>query len=587
MNSTLRLRGMVSNAGTITAAGASAGAVLIQIDDGPGGAATNFVNTGLIQVVDTSLQIVTSGGNAADQLENDGVISVRSSFQTPLLAYVSANLAGTGTVALGPSVTFEAARAVGAGQTFVFEPGGNTTLQIDGGALFAAAISGFVSSDTIQLSSSRWDKAEYAPTSANSGVLTFSLGRTVAKSIAFVGTYAINSFQLHETTPTGSSQASTTITVYDPLLDEAYYLSHYPDVAAAGVDPYQHFMTYGWREGRNPNGLFDTSYYLSRNPDVAASGANPLTHYEEYGWHESRDPSLLFSSAKYLAAYPDAKATGLDPLLHYIQFGPEEGRTAFLTGGTAAATTLVDAAFYDRQLGAAIIPAGTAGEQQAAWSYDVAGWQKGLNPNALFDSKYYLAQNPDVKASNQNPLTHFEQYGWREGRDPSLLFSAAKYLASNQDVKAAGAEPLLHYMQYGQGERRMAFLPGGSAAADPLVNAAYYDKQLGATLVPAGAAAQQQAAWSYDASGWKRGLNPDAFFDTNYYLSRNPDVAAVRYNPLKHYEQYGWREGRDPSALFSTSKYLAAYSDVRAAGVDPLDHFLRYGQAEGRVAAKV
>jgi len=203
----------------------------------------------------------------------------------------------------------------------------------------------------------------------------------------------------------------------------------------------------------------------------------------------------------------------------------------------------------------------------------------------FFDSNYYLAQNPDVKAAGVDPLTHFEQHGWHEGRDPSLLFSAAQYLAANPDVRAAGVDPLLHYVQNGQGEGRMAFLPGGAAAADPLIRADYYDKQLGATLVPTGTAAQQQAASSYDASGWQRGLNPDAFFDISYYLSRNPDVAAAHVDPVKHYEQYGWHEGRNPSAQFSTSKYLAAYSDVRAAGIDPLEHFLVHGQAEGRTAA--
>lgn len=585
-NSTLRLSGTVNNAGTIVATGASPGQVLLQIDDVPGGGATNFVNTGQIQVSNTGLQIVTAGSNAADQFENDGIISIRSSFQTPLLAYVSANLVGTGTVVLGASVTFEAVRAAGAGQTFVFEHGGgNTTLRVDGGPLFAATVSGFVSSDAIQLNGSHWDNAAYASTSANSGVLTLSLGAVAVNSIAFTGSYTINSFQLQEATPTGSSQATTAISVYDPLFDAAYYLSHNPDVAAAGVDPYQHFMTNGWREGRNPDALFDTSYYLAQNPDVAATGLNPLSHFEQYGWHEGRDPSLLFSSAKYLAAYPDVKATGLDPLLHYVEFGPDQGRTAFLTGGTAAADILVDPAFYDKQLGATIIPAGLTGQQQAAWSYDASGWQKALNPDALFDSAYYLAQNPDVKASGYNPLKHFEQYGWHEGRDPSLLFSAAKYLAANQDVKASGLDPLLHYVQYGQGEGRTVFLSGSTAAADPLINANYYDKQLGATLVPTGTAAQQQAASSYDLSGWQRGLNPDAFFDTKYYLSHNPDVAAAGYDPVKHYELYGWHEGRNPSAQFSTNKYLAAYSDVRASGINPLAHFLLYGQAEGRIAA--
>ena len=167
------------------------------------------------------------------------------------------------------------------------------------------------------------------------------------------------------------------------------------------------------------------------------------------------------------------------------------------------------------------------------------------------------------------------------------MFSTSKYLAANPDVRGAGAQPLLHYTQYGQYEGRPAFLAGPTAAADPLVDPAFYDRQLGATLIPAGPAAQLQAAASYDATGWRQRLNPDAFFDTNYYLGHYPDVAAAQINPVKHYEQYGWREGRNPSAQFSVAKYLAAYPDVRAANLDPLQHFLSYGQSEGRMAFAV
>lgn len=82
-------------------------------------------------------------------------------------------------------------------------------------------------------------------------------------------------------------------------------------------------------------------------------------------------------------------------------------------------------------------------------------------------------------------------------------------------------------------------------------------------------------------------MNPDAFFDTRYYLANNPDIAAVHIDPLEHYERYGWHEGRDPSAQFSTHKYFAANPDVKAAGVNPLEHFLTYGQSEGRTAFAV
>lgn len=45
------------------------------------------------------------------------------------------------------------------------------------------------------------------------------------------------------------------------LFDEAWYLQRYPDVAAAGMDPVEHYCRHGAAEGRNPSGLFDTVYY--------------------------------------------------------------------------------------------------------------------------------------------------------------------------------------------------------------------------------------------------------------------------------------------------------------------------------------
>ena len=65
---------------------------------------------------------------------------------------------------------------------------------------------------------------------------------------------------------------------------------HNPDVAAAGVDPFQHYETFGWKEGRNPNAYFDVNGYLANYPDVAAAHVNPLDHYDPCGWNEGRDP---------------------------------------------------------------------------------------------------------------------------------------------------------------------------------------------------------------------------------------------------------------------------------------------------------
>ncbi len=63
-----------------------------------------------------------------------------------------------------------------------------------------------------------------------------------------------------------------------PEFDPAYYLSTYPDVLAAGVDPFEHYLNWGYREGRNPSAGFDTRYYQRRHLDGDLS-ENPLLHY--------------------------------------------------------------------------------------------------------------------------------------------------------------------------------------------------------------------------------------------------------------------------------------------------------------------
>src|SRR5262249_20552720 len=44
----------------------------------------------------------------------------------------------------------------------------------------------------------------------------------------------------------------------------------------------------GWKEGRNPSPAFDSAQYLAHNPDVAAAGVNPLEHYLQSGQFEGR-----------------------------------------------------------------------------------------------------------------------------------------------------------------------------------------------------------------------------------------------------------------------------------------------------------
>lgn len=72
------------------------------------------------------------------------------------------------------------------------------------------------------------------------------------------------------------------------LFDDEWYLRHYPDVAAEGVDPAHHYLHHGASELRDPGPNFSTRHYVSMYPDVRNDSINPLLHYLYYGWNEER-----------------------------------------------------------------------------------------------------------------------------------------------------------------------------------------------------------------------------------------------------------------------------------------------------------
>ena len=576
--------------------GAAAQVGMLAMPSSPGGNSVSTDST-------SSLEVGTAGTAAAGSITVDsgqvlegvglvvaagGVVNQGTIGAEGGMLQIGSGITGGGQLAIGTNATLSIYN--GTSTQPVSFAGANGTLEVtltaSGALTETGTVTGFTPGDTILVASSTpVTTVSYTAGANGTGTLALIDGAATIGTIGMTGDF---SHEWFEVAPNGTyGTAITVVPQYpspDPLFDSAWYLKQYPSVAASGVDPYQDYMTVGWKAGRNPNAWFNTNYYLNQNPDIAAGGLNPLTHFEQNGWKEGRDPSVLFSDSAYLKANADVAAAGINPLLHYVEYGQKEGRaiSAATPHAVGTADPLVDYTYYYAQH-----PDIAAQGIDASVSYNTAGWKLGYNPNPYFDTNYYLQEYPDVKAAGMDPLTHYEQYGYHEGRVPSLAFNGASYLAANTDVAAAGMDPLVHYMDYGVYEGRMGFLTGQGTAPDPLVNTVYYDTQLGASLFPTGAGGQSEAASSYNTYGWEHGLNPDAFFDTSYYLSHNLDVAASGMNPLLHYEEYGWHEGRNPSAQFSTNAYLNAYADVKAAGMDPLLHYIEYGMSEGRTAFHV
>lgn len=72
---------------------------------------------------------------------------------------------------------------------------------------------------------------------------------------------------------------------------------------------------------------FDNEFYLEKNKDLVDFGLNPVEHFCSYGWREGRDPHPDFSTLEYLRANPDVSHEDINPFLHWILYGKAEGRT--------------------------------------------------------------------------------------------------------------------------------------------------------------------------------------------------------------------------------------------------------------------
>ena len=160
-----------------------------------------------------------------------------------------------------------------------------------------------------------------------------------------------------------------------------------------------------------------------------------------------------------------------------------------------------------------------------------------------FDRAFYLRSNPDVALSGVDPLEHFVDYGWRENRNPVPTFDLCTYVAAHPELAAGKINPYLHHL------RSIRHTPQDRAIRSDAVHAAILHE-----------------------------------FDGVCYRSCFPDGSAPS-DPVGHYISTGWHEGRDPNRWFSTRHYLSRNVDVAAAGVNPFYHYVTQGRSEGRPAA--
>jgi GT2 family glycosyltransferase len=171
-----------------------------------------------------------------------------------------------------------------------------------------------------------------------------------------------------------------------------------------------------------------------------------------------------------------------------------------------------------------------------------------VEKSGLFDSLWYVLDNPDVSKSGIDPLSHFVKHGDAEGRAPGPEFNSAAYAAGWPDVANSKMGPLEHFLRVGRDAGRPA--------------PEFSEEFLRLTKL-------------------RVEITKSGLFDPDWYREQNSDLRDPKIDVLTHLAFFGVKEGRDPGPNFSNKFYSLAYIKHLGANENPLEHYLLKGRSIG------
>ena len=378
--------------------------------------------------------------------------------------------------------------------------------------------------------------------------------------------------------------------LYSPMpeFDAAYYGQAYPDVALAGIDPFQHFFRTGVGEGRNPSAEFDLEFYRGRYL-ADEPGRHPFLHYLEH----RGDPALLTRPLKFPFERDEpAPAPEPDPvpeievaeeeisLVHHMAQKPAEAppapATTQISGKTnwrELAKTFFDERWYLSQLAKIIPPNQTSFEHW--WN---VGRHDGVSPHPIFSPSFYAENLRPVVVEKRDLFLHFLHNGTRHDIDPHPCFSMQWYrlrYSERETVhpwidydthgKACGRDPNWLFSHYYVSntlrivcdenetplESYLRNLEGSQSSPHPLLDLPLvmrYNSDVDA----------ESPYISFWKSYRKRDIRTHLYFDPKFYRGQTADRAS-KLRSLADYVLFGEKAGLRPSPLFDPAWHRRLY----------------------------
>ncbi|OYU53630.1 MAG: hypothetical protein CFE27_01765 [Alphaproteobacteria bacterium PA1] len=268
----------------------------------------------------------------------------------------------------------------------------------------------------------------------------------------------------------------------------------------------------------------------------------------------TRNIGVWFSPDWYSRHYGLSGQSAAQPLHHFATIGILENHSP---------SPLFDSQFYLKQN-----PDVAESGVPAFWHFLSRGIKENRQPNWFFEPEFYLNAYPDLKGSKQGPLKHFAVSGMKEGRKGSVLFDPTYYMEQNPDLHAAGVNAYQHFMEFGIAEGRSP--------------TALFDRKFYTKAYPEVELSGLSSFEHFVKIGIQADYQPNALFDPEFYVERYADVRLSETSAFAHFIQYGLAEGRQPHPLFDSRFYAATYPDVVNSSLPPYLHFLQYGMQEDR-----
>lgn len=236
-----------------------------------------------------------------------------------------------------------------------------------------------------------------------------------------------------------------------PYVDREFYLNSNPDVRTAKLDPADHYLRDGWREGRNPNPNFDTNLYIRLHMTPVGKFYCPLLHYVEEG---EKLQLVTISTGSDRVSFENREEAVLDlverffdiPILRHPILASNENRRVLFQ--------MFSPAYYRTRKAAE-----TLSNNEALARYLMFDLESGMEPGPLFVNKYYvgIAEARGFNLSSNSPFLHWLEYGLPHRISPNPLYSDEEYLELNPDLLRPVPWPkwaFLHLLEHGLSEGR-------------------------------------------------------------------------------------------------------------------------------------